>query len=102
MRDCSEKGPGLTKFCVVRKLIFAIRTDCFILARHFFFSFCDFQKVVFKSVENIFNVLKKQRIFLTVLLSEFCYRTPCSGVNFCRNSFVREHLLRMVEKIRKN
>lgn len=68
----------------------------------FFFFFGDFQKVVFKSIENILNVLKKQRIFLTVLLSEFCYRIPCSGKNFCGNSFVREHFLRMVEKIRKN
>ena len=53
---------------------------------------------MFKSIENIFNVLKKERIFLRVLLTEFCYRIPCSGVNFCGNSFVREHLLRMVEK----
>lgn len=32
-----EKGPGLTKFCVVRKLIFAIRIECFFLARPLFF-----------------------------------------------------------------
>ena len=34
-----EKGPGLTKFCVVRKLIFAIRIECFFLARPFCFCF---------------------------------------------------------------
>ena len=42
---------GLAIFCVLRELIFAIRTDWFFLKE---IVFCDFRKFPVSSIENIF------------------------------------------------
>ena len=42
---------GLTSFCVLRELIFAIWTEWFFLLG---INFCDFQEVAFKCIDNIF------------------------------------------------
>ena len=111
---------GSAIFCVLRELIFAIRTDWF-----FFLGiiFCIFQKVPVPGIDNIFvftgyvqykyifsnnkpvfccfwqAVIEQTRFLSTVFLcSEFKLENIYSGVNFCRknvcgNFYLRELIL---------
>ena len=54
---------GLAIFCVLRELIFAIRTDWFFLVG---INFCDFRKYPVPSIDNIFvfiDYVQKKYIF---------------------------------------
>ena len=47
--------------CVLRELIFAIRTDWFFLLGN---NFCDFQKVLSPLLDNIFVLLRATQIYI--------------------------------------
>ena len=62
---------GLAIFCVLRELIFAIRTDWFFLLG---IDFCDFRKYPVPSIDNIFVFIEYVHMYI------FSNNTKCASV----------------------